>query len=126
MMIEAKKQMNEMNVMSFDVGIKNMAYCILSVHQISSPEIFTTVSIKDWNILNLMEKQKSEVLCNCKLTPKKIPKKKQKSAPTEELTDAFVPEYFTIVPYSVSVTALLRNSTSSRPLPCKKNDGTVR
>jgi len=84
MMIEPGKQINEINMMSFDVGIKNMAYCIFSVSDQS-------VSIKDWNILNLMEKQKSEVLCNCKLTPKKIPKKKQKSGPIEELTNAFVP-----------------------------------
>jgi hypothetical protein len=74
--------MNEMNVMSFDVGIKNMAYCIFSVGQ--------TISIKDWNILNLMEKQSSDVLCQCKLIPKKLPKKKQKSVPIGELTNTFV------------------------------------
>jgi hypothetical protein len=75
-------EMNEMNVMSFDVGIKNMAYCIFSIDQ-------TTISIKDWNILNLMEKQTSNVLCHCKLIPKKIPKKKQTltniSEPTNDL-----------------------------------------
>jgi hypothetical protein len=74
--------MNEMNVMSFDVGIKNMAYCIFSVGD--------TISIKDWNILNLMEKQTSEVLCQCKLIPKKIPKKKQKMVTIGELTNTFV------------------------------------
>ena len=43
-------EMNVMNVMSFDVGIKNMAYCIFSIDR-------KTISIKDWNVLNLMEKQ---------------------------------------------------------------------
>lgn len=55
-----------MRVISFDVGIKNMAYCVLDVSH-------NTFSVIDWHILNLMpatEKQKP--LCNCiKQTKKK-------------------------------------------------------
>ena len=39
-----------MDIMSFDIGIKNMCYCILHPGTKSSP-----FSIIDWNIINLME-----------------------------------------------------------------------
>jgi hypothetical protein len=47
-----------MKVMSFDVGIKNMAYCILS----KTDEI----RIDDWNVLNLMNEEVNQTFqCNC-------------------------------------------------------------
>ena len=42
-----------MKIISFDVGIKNMAYCIFSVG--------TEYSIVDWNILNLLEREPEEM-----------------------------------------------------------------
>lgn len=44
-------------LISFDIGIKNMAYCILDVSN--------QTTIKDWNVLNLSETEPREhVLCN--------------------------------------------------------------
>jgi hypothetical protein len=45
-----------MRIISFDVGIKNMAYCVLDVsgeHQ----------SIVDWNVVNLMNKETEKKTC---------------------------------------------------------------
>lgn len=53
-----------MNVISFDVGIKNMAYCIFSIENKS-------FSIKDWNVLNLMDEKQETKKCNCILNKKK-------------------------------------------------------
>jgi hypothetical protein len=55
-----------MKLISFDVGIKNMAFCIFDVSG-------SQYSILEWNILNLMENQTNMVektLCNCSLKPK--------------------------------------------------------
>ena len=46
-----------MKVLSFDVGIKNMAYCILQVDN-------SNVDIIDWNIINLMD-EVVEYKCSC-------------------------------------------------------------
>lgn len=60
-----------MKIMSFDIGIKNMAYCIFDI----SPN--KEFNIVDWNILNLMDKPTSEIKkCNCVLEEKN--KKKNK------------------------------------------------
>jgi hypothetical protein len=53
-----------MKLISFDVGIKNMAYCIFQITPGSPP------SILDWNILNLLEKDVPQNICNCYLKPK--------------------------------------------------------
>jgi hypothetical protein len=53
-----------MKLISFDIGIKNMAYCIFEIRQGSQP------SIIDWNVLNLMEKETPKLQCNCLLKPK--------------------------------------------------------
>ena len=53
-----------MNIMSFDVGIKNMAYCIFSIEN-------NNVSIKDWNVLNLMDEKEEPKKCNCIINKKK-------------------------------------------------------
>ena len=61
-----------MNLISFDIGIKNMAYCIFCLNPGSPP------SILDWNILNLMEEEAPKSSCDCylkaknKKTPAKI------------------------------------------------------
>jgi hypothetical protein len=53
-----------MKLISFDVGIKNMAYCIFQITPGSPP------SILDWNVLNLLEKDAPQNICNCYLKPK--------------------------------------------------------
>ena len=61
-----------MNLISFDIGIKNMAYCIFCLNPGSPP------SIVDWNVLNLMEEEAPKSSCDCylkaknKKTPAKI------------------------------------------------------
>ena len=61
-----------MNLISFDIGIKNMAYCIFQLNPGSPP------SIVDWNVLNLMEEEAPKSSCDCylkaknKKTPAKI------------------------------------------------------
>jgi hypothetical protein len=52
-----------MKLISFDVGIKNMAYCIFSTD--------ASISILDWNVLNLMGETNAEKhSCNCVIPPK--------------------------------------------------------
>lgn len=58
--------------MSFDIGIKNMAYCIFEIG--GSENI--PFRIIDWNILNLMEKEDPHFFCNCPAV--KIKEKKPK------------------------------------------------
>ena len=54
-----------MKLISFDVGIKNMAYCILSV----SGEMF---SIDSWDVLNLIDQEEKQPCqkCDCLIVPK--------------------------------------------------------
>jgi hypothetical protein len=60
-----------MKIISFDVGIKNMAYCILSVSGSQS------IHIDDWNILNLINDTPTDVPpCSCVM-----PAKNKKSLP---------------------------------------------
>lgn len=74
-----------MILISFDIGIKNMAYCIFNVsgsgskvEQEKEPEI--EFNILDWNIMNLMDVSETTEedipICNCILEPKKQSKKK--------------------------------------------------
>jgi hypothetical protein len=53
-----------MKLISFDVGIKNMAYCIFQITPGCPP------CILDWNVLNLLEKDVPQNICNCYLKPK--------------------------------------------------------
>ena len=58
-----------MKLVSFDVGIKNMAYCFFDI----SGE---NIGVKDWNVINLMpDANKNTVLCNCDITIKGNKKK---------------------------------------------------
>ena len=56
------------NIISFDVGIKNMAYCIFSVR---TNDTKTPFKILDWNVLNLIEREPpplpTEVLHHCQV-----------------------------------------------------------
>lgn len=45
------------NLASFDIGIKNMAFCIF--------DISSAISIQHWNVLNLMETETPTQVCNC-------------------------------------------------------------
>ena len=54
-----------MRVISFDIGIKNMAYCIFDISGEGSP-----LSISKWDVINLLEKRESVVLCGCSLESK--------------------------------------------------------
>ena len=64
-----------MKLISFDIGIKNMAYCIFHLETGSQTIIY------DWNVINLMEKDETENsknYCSCylkaknKTTPQKL------------------------------------------------------
>ena len=70
-------KMQNQRIMSFDVGIKNMAYCIFEILDSSSQPF----QIIDWNILNLMEKEQPSVFCNCRAIKKKEPSKKSLKKP---------------------------------------------
>jgi hypothetical protein len=61
-------------IVSFDVGIKNMAYCIFDL----SGDIF---NIHDWNVLNLMNPEPETKLCTIPLEKKK--KSKKRDTPLE-------------------------------------------
>jgi hypothetical protein len=61
-------------IVSFDVGIKNMAYCIFDL----SGEVF---NIHDWNVLNLMNPEPETKLCTIPLEKKK--KSKKRDTPLE-------------------------------------------
>jgi len=63
-----------MKLISFDIGIKNMAYCILSLDSSANSLI-----IQDWGVLNLMDEPLADVYCSCL---KQSIKKASKRAPT--------------------------------------------
>lgn len=52
-----------MKVISFDVGIKNMAYCIFE-------DINGELGISGWEVLNLMDIQETTFVCDCMNVPK--------------------------------------------------------
>lgn len=53
-----------MKLISFDIGIKNMAYCLFDVDQ-------SVTKIQEWEVLNLMEDKVEDITCNCHLASKK-------------------------------------------------------
>ena len=63
-----------MKIISFDVGIKNMAYCIFDL------SLNTTISISQWNVLNLIDQPQGSVIhtCNCMVEIKKTKQQKKK------------------------------------------------
>ena len=54
-----------MRVISFDIGIKNMAYCIFDI----SGGI--PITIHDWNVLNLLDDEPTAQLCTSMIETKK-------------------------------------------------------
>jgi hypothetical protein len=62
-----------MKIISFDVGIKNMAYCIFT-----EPSSQTPFEINDWNVVSLLEKEEPHVYCNCASVKPKVLKKGNK------------------------------------------------
>ena len=52
-----------MNYISFDIGIKNMAYCIFSIQE-------QQFIIRDWNVINLIEVEKKTYTCDAIIPPK--------------------------------------------------------
>jgi hypothetical protein len=53
-----------MKLISFDIGIKNMAYCLFDVDK-------NGMKIQEWEVLNLMEEPVQDITCNCALAQKK-------------------------------------------------------
>jgi len=51
-----------MKLISFDIGIKNMAYCII--------DCSLSINVLDWNVLNLLEIEEPKLFCNCFLKQK--------------------------------------------------------
>lgn len=69
-----------MKLISFDIGIRNMAYCIFDTSNQS-------LIVQDWNILNLMDIENTVLqTCNCHLgaKPKKSSKKSSREMPASE------------------------------------------
>jgi hypothetical protein len=59
-----------MKLISFDVGIKNMSYCIFEIEQDNH------INIIDWTILNLMDEERKEETPKCSHCSKKAKLKK--------------------------------------------------
>ena len=53
-----------MKLISFDVGIKNMAYCIFECND-------GHIVVQDWNVLNLLDNEKKDKTCTFKMIKKK-------------------------------------------------------
>lgn len=62
-----------MKIISFDVGIKNMAYCIFLLNDTDSHPF----KIMDWNVVSLLEEEKPNVFCNA-ISATKVLKKQKK------------------------------------------------
>lgn len=60
-----------MNLISFDIGIKNMAYCIFSINTEANQ-----LTISSWNTLNLMNAEPIQHICTCVTKPKSTKKNK--------------------------------------------------
>lgn len=60
-------------IISFDIGIRNMSYCIFSLD--------TDISVLDWKVVNLLTPPVQQ-FCSCSITPKHP--KKTKKAPLKE------------------------------------------
>ena len=52
-----------MKVVSFDVGIKNMAYCVLTIDN-------NLLSVQDWGVLNLMDETPQSLCCDFRIKGK--------------------------------------------------------
>lgn len=69
-----------MKIISFDVGIKNMAYCIFLLKSESESESESQENpfkIMDWNVVSLMEEEKPNIFCNANSTKTVLKKPKK-------------------------------------------------
>lgn len=66
-----------MKLISFDVGIKNMAYCIFYYND-------DKLIVQDWNLINLLEESKKDITCNFEIKSKKQCKPCNKKAKYEK------------------------------------------
>lgn len=57
-----------MKIISFDVGIKNMAYCIFSI---DNSCVENKMLIADWNVVSLLENEEPRLNCTCLRTKTK-------------------------------------------------------
>jgi hypothetical protein len=64
-----------MKIISFDVGIKNMAYCIFLLDDTESPPF----KIMDWNVVSLLEEEKPNLFCNANSSTKVLKKQKKET-----------------------------------------------
>ena len=81
-----------MKLASFDVGIKNMAYCIFDIQSISpishENQCNSNVSVLDWNVINLMNDEPEMIKCNCIMTHiTKIKKNNNKKNTKHKIND---------------------------------------
>ena len=51
-----------MKLISFDIGIKNMAYCVIDCSQ--------SINICEWNVVSLLDSEAPSQICSCQLKPK--------------------------------------------------------
>jgi Mitochondrial resolvase Ydc2 / RNA splicing MRS1 len=66
-------------LISFDIGIKNMAFCLFDIH---AREFTLTPSIQKWDVLNLMDAvENTQQLCTCQLKGKPSKKKPGPGSP---------------------------------------------
>ena len=69
-----------MRIISIDVGIKNLAYCVVETEALANPDMhINEYKIIQWDVINLCGE---EHLCNCTLKEKfkkgKIKSKKER------------------------------------------------
>lgn len=81
-----------MKIISFDVGIKNMAYCIFLLEENEKTQPF---KVLDWNVVSLLEKEEPHVYCNSHSIKEK-PKKKTKN--TQKIENFFIDKCEEITP----------------------------
>jgi hypothetical protein len=72
-----------MKIISFDVGIKNMAYCIFLLNDTENDPF----KIMDWNVVSLLEEEKPNLFCNA-ISSKKVLKKQKKETKTKKVPES--------------------------------------
>ena len=77
-------------VISFDIGIKNMAYCIFDTQVLSNYEN-QPFNILDWGVLNLLPEKTCSIICNQVLCPIKKGKGKGKKNDKPKIENFFIP-----------------------------------
>lgn len=78
-----------MKLISFDIGIKNMAYCVF----VLDTSLSQILIVQDWKVINIMDPiEESRPVCYCPLKSKTKPKSKPKKVPIDGLVDELVDE----------------------------------